>query len=189
MSNTLLISETYIKGCTNIDDNFTGKLIQPAIVNAQEIELRGILGDSLIDKIKTMVYDESIKSEDNIAYKDLLDKAQPFLAYTVVAELIMLTACKISPAGNEVIDDEKMTHLSINESYQLQSYYQKKADYYCKILQNFILQHKGAYPELTENCCASIKANLHSSASTGVWLGGVRGTNKTTRRLRNKYGC
>lgn len=188
MTDVLLLSEKSLKERTNIDDNFTGKLLTPAIQNAQEVELRSILGDALIDKLKMLVADDEIEQEENIAYKDLIDKAQNFLAYSAVAEIIMLTACKISPAGNEVVDDERMTHLSINDSYNLQSYYQHKADSYCKMLQNFILQHRAAYPELTENCCNAIKANLHSSASTGIWLGGVRG-GRGGRRLREKYDC
>ena len=92
----------------------------------------------------------------------------------------MLTAVKVSPAGLEQISDEHMEPLDMTDSFRLQSFYQKKADYLCHRLQNYVLNNKAAYPELKERDCRMINANLFSAATTGLWLGGVRG--KTTRK-------
>ena len=97
-----------------------------------------------------------------------------------MANICMLTAVKVSPAGLEQISDEHMEPLDMDDSFRLQSFYQKKADYLCHQLQNYVLNNRTAYPELRECDCRMMKANLFSSATTGLWLGGRRG--KTIRK-------
>ena len=97
-----------------------------------------------------------------------------------MANICMLTAVKVSPAGLEQVSDEHMEPLDMDDSFRLRSFYQMKADYLCHQLQNYVLNNRTAYPELKECDCRMIKANLFSSATTGLWLGGVRA--KTTRK-------
>lgn len=99
MEKVLLVSANFIKNVTNIDDNMPGKLIEPAIWQRQNLDLRGILGDTLEDKLEELVRNDSINQEEFNQYKILLDKCQYFLAYSVISDLCILTTVKISPAG------------------------------------------------------------------------------------------
>ena len=180
MEKILLVSANFIKNVSNIDDNIPGKLIEPAIWQKQNLDLRGILGDTLEDKLEELVRNDSIDQEEFIKYKILLDKCQYFLAYSVISDLCILTTVKISPAGLEQVSDEHMEPLDMTDSFRLQSFYQKKADYLCHQLQNFLINNRKDYPELRECDCRMMKSNLFSSATTGLWLGGVRG--KTIRK-------
>lgn len=175
MKQILLVSANYIKNISNISDNISGKLIEPAVWEAQNEGLRGILGDALEDKLESLVDTEDIDKDEYVNYKRLLQKCQYFLAYTAIANVIMLTTAKIDNAGIQQVSDEKMEPLDITESYRLRDFYQHKADYLCKQLQNFLLKNRKDYPELSDNDCNSIKANLRSAATCGIWLGGVRG--------------
>ena len=190
MVKILLVSGNFIKNVTNIDDNMSGKLIEPAIYEAQNEGLRGILGDALVDKLESLVDNNTIQDVDNEKYKRLLDKVQYFLAYTVIADICMLTTVKISPAGREQVGDEHMDPLDITDSYRLRDFYQHKADYLCRQIQNYVLKHRSDYPELSNNDCNMIKANLFSAATTGLWLGGVRGRGyRGYRGYRRCRGC
>ena len=180
MEKVLLVSANFIKNVTNIDDNIPGKLIEPAIWQRQNLDLRGILGDTLEDKLEELVRNDNINQEEFNQYKILLDKCQYFLAYSVISDLCILTTVKISPAGLEQVSDEHMEPLDMTDSFRLQSFYQKKADYLCHQLQNYVLNNKKAYPELRECDCKMMKSNLFSAATTGLWLGGRRG--KTIRK-------
>lgn len=175
MEKILLCSAQFIKNVSNISDNISGKLIEPAIFEAQNEGLRGILGDSLVDKLEGLVDSGDIEHQDYAAYKDLLIKCQYFLAYTAIANIVMLTTAKIDNAGIEQVGDEKMDPLDITESYRLRDFYQHKADYLCRQLQNYVLNNRTDYPELRDCDCHRIKANLFSAATTGLWLGGIRG--------------
>lgn len=187
MAEVLLISDNYIKNITNISDNISGKLLNPAIMEAQECGLRQILGDNLIDKIKSLVANNTINDDANINYKNLLKKAQYYLAYEALSNIIVFTSVKIDNMGIVKATDENTESLNMSDMFSLKDFYQNKADYYCKLLQNFILSNRSLFPELSTNDCNQIKSNLYSSSSCGVFLGGARGKG-IYGRLRNKYG-
>ena len=178
MEKILLVSANFIKNISNISDNISGKLIEPAIYEAQNEGLRGVLGDCLVDRLEELVRTDEIDQEGFEMYKTLLTKCQYFLAYTAIANVCMLTTVKIDNAGLQQVSDEHMESLDMDDSFRLQSFYQKKADYLCHQLQNYVLNNKEAYPELRECDCRMMKSNLFSSATTGLWLGGVRGKTK-----------
>ena len=176
MTDILLITEQSIKNITNISDNMAGKLLLTAIRESQEINLREILGDALLDEIKRQIQENDVRE----TYNQLILQCQYFLAYQSCANICMITSVKIDNAGLQRVSDEKMEPLPVSEVNQIHDYYQQKADFYCERLQNFLLQHKEDYPQLTTRQCNSINANLYSSASCGIFLGGPR--SKGTQR-------
>lgn len=180
----LLVSPQFIKNFTNVSDNLSGKLLESAIWEAQNYGLRTVLGDCLVDRLEQLVNDNQVDAQGNEMYKELLSKIQYYLAYTAVSNVCMLTSVKIDNAGLERISDEHMEALDMDDSFRLSDYYQKKADFLCRQLQNYVLRNRAAFPELKECDCRSIRANLYSSATTGLWLGGLRGS-----RLRPVSGC
>lgn len=178
MTEIYLIDPELVKQITNVSDNLEGKVLGPAIIEAGNA-LRDIVGDALCDKLEELVVNEEINLDENINYKLLLDKAQYFLAYTAAANVTVLTAVKVDNFGVSRSTDEHIESLSLSDVFTISEHYQKKADEYCGKLQNWILKNKKKFPELTENQCNDIKANLYSAASCGIWLGGTRG--KKTR--------
>ena len=173
MTDILLITEQSIKNITNISDNMAGKLLLTAIRESQEINLREILGDALLDELKRQVAENDVRE----TYNQLILQCQYYLAYQSCANICMITSVKIDNAGLQRVSDEKMEPLTVSEVNQIHDYYQKRADFYCERLQNFLLQHKEDYPQLTTRQCNSINANLYSSASCGIFLGGPRSKN------------
>lgn len=178
MTEIYLIDPELVKQLTNISDNIEGKVLGPAIIEAGNA-LRDIVGDALCDKLEELILAEKIDLDENVNYKLLLDKSQYFLAYTAAANVAVLTAVKIDNFGVSRSTDEHIESLSLSDVFTISEHYQRVADDYCHKLQNWILKNKKKFPELTENQCNDIKANLYSAASCGIWLGGVRG--KKTR--------
>lgn len=179
MTDILLCSENFVKGVCPISDNISAKYMIPAIREAQDISLREILGDGLTDALMNKVADSSIIGPENEMYKRLLDKAQYFIAYRTISNLCVSTSFKIDNIGVSRTTDENIQAVDFDDVYNVADYYQKRADWYCRKLQHFVLNNKKCYPELNECSCRRIKANLYSSASCGLFLGGARG-----RRLR-----
>lgn len=170
MTDILLITEQSIKNITNISDNMAGKLLLTAIRESQEINLREILGDALLDELKRQVSENDVRE----TYNHLILQCQYFLAYQSCANICMITSVKIDNAGLQRVSDEKMEPLPVSEVNQIHDYYQQKADFYCERLQHYLLQHKEDYPQLSTRQCNSINANLYSSATCGIFLGGPR---------------
>lgn len=174
MAEILLTSENFVKSVTSISDNLAGKYLRPSIREAQDIGLRGILGDTLLEKLKALVGSGDIAKEENLAYKNLLDRAQYYLAYNAVVEVAAKVSYKIVNFGVAKSQDENLQTASPEEISQMRFYYQSKADHCCIELQNYLLNNHTSYPELTEGDCDRIHSNLYSAASSGIWLGGPR---------------
>lgn len=175
MAEILLTSETFVKSVTSISDNLAGKYLRPAIREAQDIGLRGILGDTLLDKLKEIVGAHSESSPENTAYKRLLERVQYYLAYKALVEVAAKVSYKIANFGVAKTQDENLQTASAEEISHLRKDYQDKADHCCLELQNYLLNHRADYPELSEGECHRIYSNLYSAATCGVWLGGPRG--------------
>lgn len=171
MAEILLSSEKFIKEATSASDNLSGKYILPSLREAQEIGLRGILGDRLLDKIKEMVKMGCLCG----AYKTLVDHCQYYLAYKTIVEVQNKVSYKIGNFGVTKSQDENLQVASQDEIAKMQYYYQSKADACCLELQEFLLEHREDYPELTECCCHKIESNLYAAATCGIFLGGARG--------------
>ena len=181
MAEIILTSEKFVKSVTSVSDNIAGKYILPSLREAQEQGLKGILGDALLAKLKGLVANKEIDMESNAAYKILLDRCQYYLAYAAIVEVTNKVSYKIGNFGVAKSSDENLQVASQDEIGKMQYYYQSKADAHCLDLQNFLLQNRSDYPELTENCCHNIESNLHSAASCGIFLGGSRGKRRIVR--------
>ena len=173
MTNVYFIDPELVKQITNVSDNIEGKVLGPAIIEAGNA-LRDIVGDALCDKLEELILSGEIELDESFNYKLLLEKAQYFLAYTAASLTTTLTAVKIDNFGVSRSTDEHIESLSLSDVFTISEHYQKKADEYCGKLQNWILKNKKKFPEVTENQCNDIKANLYSAASCGIWLGGTR---------------
>ena len=175
MAEILLSSEAFVKSVTSASDNLSGKYILPSLREAQEIGLRGILGDDLLAKLKDLRKDGKLETESGGVYKTLVDHCQYYLAYMTIVEVTAKVSYKIGNFGVTKTQDENLQVASQDEIGKMQFYYQSKADACCLDLQNFLLEHRKDYPELTECSCHKIESNLLSAASCGIFLGGGRG--------------
>lgn len=175
MAEVLLTSETFIKEVSSISDNVAGKYIRPSIREAQDVQFRGIVGDTLLAKLKALVADDLIDADGNEAYKELLDRAQYYIAYTAIVTLCVKVTFKIANAGVVRTPDENVQVADSPDMDKVREYYQAKADSCCLDLQNFILNNWRNYPELCKGDYHRIHANLYSAATCGIFLGGARG--------------
>lgn len=175
MIQVLLTNEKFIKSLATIDENLAGKYLHSALVEAQEIELKEILGDELLSAIKGRIQD---KEQNNVEipeiYQELIDMCQYCLAYKTIASLCVQATYKIANVGVVTTSDDNVSNLAWKDLVSVKEYYTHKSDSFTKHLQNFLLQNKASFPELKDCDCARIKAHLYTAATSGLWLGGVR---------------
>lgn len=175
MQKVLLTSEAFIKGASNIDDNMQPKFLIPAIKESQDIDVQQVLGTPLLNKLCDLVSGSTIDNPENIAYKALIDKVQYFMLYCVLSKICVIANIKIGNIGVYSTNDENAYSVNLSNMFTTKDYYEKKADYYKMLLQQFLIENHADYPELTEAKCTEIHSNLYSAASSGLWLGGARG--------------
>lgn len=167
----LLTSEDFVKSQTNVSDNLSGKYLLGAIREAQDVALRGIIGSCLLETLEEQVEEGTLAGD----YKELVDRAQYFLAYTALANVAMTCSYKLTNFGVAKSNDENLTVATMDEIIAQQGFYQAKADARCYELQTWIIENRDSFAELDDCTCNRMRAHLYASATSNVWLGGVRG--------------
>ena len=172
LNRVLLVSESFIKENSNLSDNTWGKFILPAIREAQTIHLQQIIGENLYNTLLGKVVEGTVAEQ----YEELIkDYIQWYLLYEVMSDIIDVLDVKLANLGTVRSRDEYVDNISDEERTRLKQNYAYKADFYCRRMQQYLLNNRQAFPELDECACEGIMANLKTSASTGLWLGGIRG--------------
>lgn len=179
MAKYLLTSEAFVKNVSSISDNLAGKFLQPSIREAQDIKLKGIIGENLLDKLEALGKAGTLNADGNEAYLALVEQCQYFLAYSAIVEVCLKVSYKVGNFGVVKSNDENLQVATQDEIAKMQYYYQAKADSACIDLQHYVLENKASYPELKESTCNKIKANLYRAATCGIFLGGRRGYGRT----------
>ena len=173
MTNILLISEDTLKTYSHLNDNVWAKSLTPAIITAQDIYLQKFLGSCLYKKVLELVKSGEIRNENYAMYKELLDDyIANFLIYQTLANLIPEISTKITNMGLVTSNDEHVQNVTQGERDLVMGQYQKYADAYCKMMQDFLKENRDSFPEL--NCCGA--PTLDSASETGLFLGGRRGS-------------
>lgn len=171
INNVLLVSEDFIKTNSNLSDNVFGKFLLPAIREAQHIRLQGVIGTRLYESILIKVRDNQLTEQ----YKELVDDyIQWFLLYQVMSDIIDILDIKMVNLGTVRNRDEYVDNISDGERVRLKHNYEYKADWYCRQMQQYLLNNRQQFEELDDCACNTMQSNLDSAASTGLWLGGYR---------------
>ena len=88
-----------------------------------------------------------------------------YLMYVVLAETVTIANAKLANIGVVQTNDEHIVTLSQKEQDLLQTNFRYKADFYCRRLQEYLLNNLELFPELDCCACEKMKANLTSSES------------------------
>lgn len=175
MKDVLMCGVATCKQVACINDNVADEYILVALREAQDMRLKRVIGAVMFNKLKGLIIDKTIDNPENAAYKELLEQARFFLAYTAMADVCVKTSFKVSNLGVVQTGDENVRAASMTDVQTVKDTFQNKADFYCKELQRYILKHRAALPEISESVCHDIKAHLFDAATCGIFLGGPRG--------------
>ena len=172
MEMQLIFEESFVKGLMPVSENVAGGYMRAAMFEAQEIDLKGIVGSCLLEKMKAVAAEAPLEPD---VYTTAIDKCLFYLAYRTIARIIPKVTYKIANAGTFQVNDERMQPLTEQTANALVDEYRNSADFFAYELQGWLLENAKYLPELCACDCARIHANLHSADSGGVWLGGLRG--------------
>lgn len=166
-----LLSEQRLKA-DFLNDNIASELILPSIQTSQDIYLRQTLGDSLLDKICSLVRENELEEP----YKTLLDDyIIIYLEYLAMAELCVPSTFKLGNIGVAQAYDSNVNTQTIQNVKYLESYYKQKSAFYETRLTTFIQKHYNLYPEY--NTVSDVTVSNESTLQCGLYLGGT-----TTRK-------
>lgn len=179
-NNVVLISADNVKNLTIVNTNVSDEYIGYAIRDTQNIDLQSIIGTSLLDKIKELLYnkmkglDNAIDTEANVAYLDLFEEfIKPYLVHKTVVNVLIPISLKIRNMGVIKTNDTNIQNAEFDEVKYLMKYYEQQAAFYETRLSKFLCVNKNAYPELEMDTEAWMSKPLigKNFAPTELWLG------------------
>lgn len=172
MDYQFIFDEAFVKGLLPLSENTAGNYMRTAMFEAQELDLKGIVGNCLLEKLKAVAATNTLTPD---IYTTCIDKCLYYLSYRTLARLVPKVMFKVASAGAYQVNDDRMQPLTGEAGNSLVDEYTNSADQFAYELQGWLLENKGSIPELCGCDCERMRANLLSSASCGIWLGGPRG--------------
>ena len=162
MTSVFLISEQTLKADSLINDNTGSEFLQPAIELAQDIHLQELIGTKLLNKVCSLVEDDSITA--NTAYKTLLDAyITPYLEWMVTSLIQLPIAFKTRNFGVVQTNDDRVNYLGLKDVQVLEQYYSNKASFYATRMSKFLKANSNVYPEYCQcDDCSDFHANPNS---------------------------
>lgn len=149
MRNIFLISTDDIKGNTLIDYNVDDKTISYCIKQSQEIYLREIIGDRLLEECKDAVSGEMSGTVIEEPYLTLIDELIfNYLLNKVQSEMCLTLTMKFKNIGVSENSDTNVRTLELEQLEKLRDYYQT---YVCDAANNIIDYVKTNFENKT--CC------------------------------------
>lgn len=164
-----LISEAYIVDNSTIDANVEPSLYTNAIIEAQEIHLRPLLGTHLYDKIITDVAAGTITG----VYKTLLDDyCQKVVCYWTIYESLPTIRFKIKNKGVVQQNSDNSVQPELIDFQYLTDKVKNKAEYYNQRVIDYLkTQGSNVFPELNQNNDYDDQQPQSTSYDTGIFLG------------------
>jgi len=155
---TLLISASYIRQKTPLNDTLDDAYLTPAILLAQDKHAQDYLGTNLYEAILTKVNDGSISDAGNAAYKALLDDfVRPMVVWWTLVEMHPYLISKVDNGGY-VVRTSQDTTIAPNASEILNSW-KRSAEHYTDRLYRYLCQYGSTFDEWS----AAIDDGIHPS--------------------------
>ena len=171
--NIYLISCDDVKAVSQINYNVDDTIVSSAIRSSQDIYLREIIGDNLLESIQEKVADGTIDSNENAAYLTLLDDyIFNFLAYKANVEICVPISFKIRNIGISQDFDANIQAAQLRNIAEVADYYETQSDDKQNRMIDFLIENRAAFPELDIQCsCGKQSPCLKKTANTQLYLG------------------
>lgn len=165
-----LVSPDDVKAASNINYNVDDGDVSSAIRTAQNIYLRDIIGDRLLEAIQDMVSGDTLS--EHPAYEELLDNyITEYLTYKACVEVCVPISIKIRNIGLSQDFDANIQAAQLRNIAEVADYYETQAIDKCNRMIDFLLQNRSAFPELDMHCVCGEEPNLKKRANTQLYLG------------------
>lgn len=165
-----LVSPDDVKAASNINYNVDDGDCASAIRTAQNIYLRDIIGDNLLDAV--IEYASGGTLSAHTAYEELLDNyITEYLVYESMVQVLIPISFKIRNIGISQDYDANIQAAQLRNILEIEDWYRTQSIDKCNRMIDFLLQNRAAFPELDMHCTCGEEPNLKKRANTQLYLG------------------
>ena len=172
----MLVSPSKIKAYGTINLNVSDAEMSNAIRISQDVHLKDVVGDAMVEHLQELVYNKimgsgsSIDDQENEQYKALLDEyVVPAIVYRSAMELCTLLTLKIRNMGVVKNNDTNVQDTTAGDVKYMTEYYGTYYNDTLNKMMDFLCENKGAFAELPDGFCTCNSKPLY--ARNSLWLG------------------
>lgn len=168
-----LVSPDDVKAASNINYNVNDGDVASAIRTSQNIYLRDIIGDNLLETLQDMVSGGTIEDTGNTPYLVLLDEyVSEYLIYKSCVEVCVPISLKLRNIGVSQDYDSNIQAAQLENIAELANYYETQSIDKANRMIDFLVENRASFPELNIHCSCGRKAPcLKKKANTNLYLG------------------
>jgi hypothetical protein len=145
MSNFVyLISTTYLKTNTPLNENLDDKLLKSAIKEAQEIYIRDVIGSGIYDELQSEAYNGTLTALNTTLIDSYI---APCLKYYTLVESMLPLTFKFMNKSVASRNSENATPITTDELTMIEQRYRDKAEYYAERLRDYLKENPTDYPK------------------------------------------
>jgi hypothetical protein len=174
----LFIEASRLKNFSVISENLDNKLIEPTIINVQELFLYEILGKDLYAEICTQINAGSVSALNQTLLNDYLE---PYLINKVISESVIDVTFKIRNKAIMTTSSENGQVVSTSELAQIQGKYNNIAEGYRSKIDEYLCENGSSYPLYCPK--------NHTTSIGGIYLGNSRYENRYKNKYPSKDNC
>jgi hypothetical protein len=164
---TLLISETYLKQGTVLNENADIKVIEPNIKLAQDLYIHTTLGTDLYNEILGEVSSGSLSPANNTL---LTDWIKPALKYYVLYELGRDILYKWMNKGIVTKSSDNSQPVDPETINKIREEYRDKAEWYRENMIGFLCENESDYPAYSTNSTSDKLYPRKSGFTSPIYL-------------------
>lgn len=163
------ISAGYLKARTNVNTNVSDKIINPVILETQELSIMSVIGERLYTKIAVDIDDDNLAGD----YLTLVNKyIAPALAYRTYERLINVMAFKVAEGNVYRATSDNAEATSMTDLAALRRGASMAADDYSIRLEKYLCHNNAKFPEYMQSTNEEVTAKKLSTFN-GLSLGDV----------------
>lgn len=141
MTDTTLIQIEDIKSVTSISDNIDVAMLEPFLFNAQEMYIRPVCGDALMDAMLADV------AAGGTGYTTLISNYALYaLAFSTVFSFLPFNLMKIQKKGIVKQSSDNSESVSIDEFGLLSTRIENSMTFYIRRLRKYLNENNNTYP-------------------------------------------
>lgn len=164
---TLLLTPDELKANGFLNANVDNEYVVPAIEEAQDVFLREILGDSLLNKLTELTEAEQLDGK----YEELVEGyVKYYLKYKTLGILCMSVNFKIRNMGVINQYGPEVGTTTLDETKYIQNYYVEKADFYANRMTRWLELNKKFISEY-KVCCKQVTNPEQTHPVSTIYLG------------------
>lgn len=171
--NFYLVDCDSVKAASLVNYNCSDEEVGYAIRESQDVYLREILGNALLEKCIELASGNTLDNEGNEAYKDLIDKyIYDFLVAKSQEQILIPISFKIRNIGVSQDSDTNVASQQFQNVVDLKNYWRTISIDRGNRLKCFLNENKSAFPELDDcacgDCCGSPNLQLETNCNLNI---------------------